>query len=156
MKGVSPLVASVLLIAFTVAIATIIMGWMGTFTRETTSTISNRTTEAVDCASASINIDDVYISGSGSSSATARAIVRNTGFADNLVLKNAQLYNTTGYNFTNTSELDQDFDKGEILTISFGGTGLGTGISNTAFSRVTVSTTCGSVGDTFNGVPKTG
>jgi flagellin-like protein len=152
MKGISPLVASVLLIAFTVAIATIIMGWMGTFTRETTATISNRTTEAVDCASASVSIDDVYIGErTVDGNASVRAIVRNTGFTDNLVLKAASIYKNDG-TVWNKTDVDSDFDKGEITTITFTITKGYVACAN--FSKVVVTTQCGGVGDTFDGTPK--
>lgn len=151
MKGISPLVASVLLIAFVVAIATIIMGWMGTFTRETTATISNRTTEAVDCASAGINIDDVYLT--AGVNGTIRAIVRNTGFTDNMVLKAASFYKTNGAVWNATGDpVVSDFDKGEITTITFTTTTGWVACAN--FSRVTVTTQCGGIGDTFDGTPK--
>jgi flagellin-like protein len=146
MKGISPLVASVLLIAFTVAIATIIMGWMGTFTRETTASISNKTTEAVDCASASINIDDVYISG-----VTVRAIVRNTGFANYLNLTNAVLYKTDGSFWTNTTT-GALLNRGQVRLIEFYNTT--TALTTATFSKVVVTTQCGGVSDTFDGTPK--
>lgn len=149
MKGISPLVAAVLLIAFVVAIATLVMGWMGTFTRETTSTISNKTTEAVDCASASINIDDTYLSSGVDGS--VRATVRNVGFADNLVVKAASFYKTNG-DVWNQTDVDTDFDKGEIITITFSTTNGYIACGN--FSRVTVTTQCGGVSDNFDGTPQ--
>ncbi|MBI2971034.1 MAG: hypothetical protein HYY37_01295, partial [Candidatus Aenigmarchaeota archaeon] len=47
MKGISPLLAAVLLIAVTVAIATLVMGWVSTTVRTTQTTVSNKTVEAV-------------------------------------------------------------------------------------------------------------
>jgi flagellin-like protein len=145
MKGISPLVASVLLIAFTVAIATIIMGWMGTFTRETTASISNKTTEAVDCASASINIDEVYISGP-----LLRLVVRNTGFADYLNLTIAVVYNTGGSFWANSST-GALLNRGQIRTIEINTT---TALTTATFSKALVTTQCGGVSDTFDGTPK--
>ena len=61
MKGISPLIAAVLLIAFTVAIATLVMGWFSTFTRTTTTSVTNSTSLAINCADARVTIRDVYI-----------------------------------------------------------------------------------------------
>ena len=79
MKGISPLIAAVLLIAFTVAIATLIMGWFSTFTRTTTTTVTNTTALAVNCADARVTIRDVYIQ-AGASGLT-NVLIENTGYA---------------------------------------------------------------------------
>jgi flagellin-like protein len=145
MKGISPLIASVLLIAVTVALSTIIMGWVGTTTSDTTSTVSNKTSEAVSCASADISIDSVYIVGT-----TARAIVKNSGFSDNVRLISAVLVNNTGESLNTSTTLDTDFDRGEIISVLFSSPT----ISCANFTKVIVSTSCGSVNRMFDGVPK--
>jgi len=153
MKGISPLVAAVLLIAFTVAIATIVMGWMGTFTRSTTETITNRTDLAIDCASAGINIEDVYVT--AGEDGTARVVIKNTGFADNIVIQTVQLVKNNGQTYNATAAgtaVDSDFDKGEIATATISTT---TGwLLCTNISKVLATTTCGGVEDSFTGVIK--
>ena len=153
MKGISPLIAAVLLIAFTVAIATIIMGWMGTFTRSTTETISNRTDLAIDCASASINIEDVYVT--AAEDGVARVIVKNTGFSDNLIIQTVQLVKNNGQTFNATAAgtaVDSDFDKGEIITATVSTTG--GWLTCTNISKVVATTTCGGVEDVYSGLIK--
>src|SRR3989344_8019200 len=93
-KGISPLIAAVLLIAFTVAIATLVMGWFSQLTRTTTTTVSNKTTEAVACSNAQVSIDGVYIRLNATES-DARVLVKNSGFS-NLGITSLQAYNTTG------------------------------------------------------------
>ena len=149
MKGISPLLAAVLLIAVTVAIATLVMGWISTVTRTTQVTVSNKTTEAVNCASAAVVIDDVYIQ---TSPRTATVIVRNSGQADDLQLTFAPLINATGNSVAPAESLPvSDFDKGEIQTFTYTSTGINTCAN---FSRAIVSTSCGGVSATFDRTPK--
>ena|SRR3989344_5682509 len=149
-KGLSPLIAAVLLIAITVAIGTLIGGWFSTFTRTTTDKVSNRTTEAIDCTSANINIEDVYVI-AGLNGVT-RVIVKNTGFSDDMTIQSAQAYNKTGSNFTGSGTPITNFDKGGLVTIVFSGTSIPSCPAD--FSKVVVTTTCGGISDTFGGTPK--
>lgn len=48
-KGISPLIATVLLIGFTVALAAVIMTWGGGFVRDMTSTTEQNTQSALKC-----------------------------------------------------------------------------------------------------------
>ncbi len=154
-KGISPLLAAVLLIAVTVAIATLVMGWLTTITRTTQVTVSNRTSEAVDCASASIAIEDVYIDAGINQS--QRVIVRNSGLLDSLQIISAQIYNRTGGNFSANSLPITNFNRGNVTTLVFIG-----GLANItvvdscpgAFSRAIVSTNCGGISAEFTGTPK--
>lgn len=150
MKGISPLLASVLLIAITVAIATLIMGWMSTVARTTQIKVENKTSQAVDCSSASISIDDVYIT--AGSAGSANIIVRNTGQVDGLTVQSAQIYNTTGANFSTISTPITSFNKGDIATLRFLNISVAT--CPTDFSKVIVTTSCGGVTDIFDTTPK--
>jgi flagellin-like protein len=147
MKGVSALLASVLLIAFTVAIAVIVMNFYSSTIKSSTETIGNKTATATECSSASINVEDVYVSAAAK---TASVIVKNTGFT-NVVLESAQIMNTTGSNFT-TSNVPFVFTKGSIATLMF----LNASLSPcpASFSKVYVTTNCGGVADTFEGTPR--
>jgi flagellin-like protein len=147
MKGVSPLVASVLLLAIVVSISVIIGGWTSTLTKDTTSTVSNRTSEAVQCSAADITIESVYIT--NGTSGTARAQVRNQGFL-NITLTSAQLINRTGHNASTTTTLGT-LAKGEIMQISFSGVGVPSCPSD--FSKLIVTSTCGGVSHVFTGSP---
>ena len=55
-KGVSPLIAVVLLIVFTVAVSTMIMSWMNTYTKTTTASASANTDTVITCSQQTINI----------------------------------------------------------------------------------------------------
>jgi len=66
MKGISPLIATILLIAFTVAVAGLISTWLLGFTSQTTSTVSSQANIEVVCNSGAISLGDLsYCSSTG-------------------------------------------------------------------------------------------
>ena len=150
MKGISPLLAAILLIAVTVSIATLVMGWVSTVVRGSQATVENRTTEAVNCASAGISIDDVYVT--AGSSGTARVIVRNSGQADDLAIQSADIYNRTGSNFGADGLTILDFDRGEVVTLTF--SLVSTGSCPSDFVEAIVSTDCPGISAKFSSRPK--
>jgi flagellin-like protein len=144
MKGISPLIAAVLLIAFTVAIATLIMGWMSAYTRTTTSNVSSQSEEAVECGSAAIKINHVYVWGTDNLTNTDAAIViENTGFKDFTNI-NYGLYNSTGGSCTADSS-NVNLAKGEITRVTLDCQNVN--MSSTSFDRAIVTTECGGVSD---------
>jgi len=133
MKGISPLIAAVLLIAFTVSVSMIIMGWFSTFTRTTTANISASTTEAIGCNAASINIEHIYLTATRGS-----IVVKNTGFKDLSV--SGMIVNTTGGVCSFTGSVA----KGAVTSLSGACTLFD---SANDFSRAIVTTNCGGVDD---------
>ena len=150
MKGISPLLAAILLIAVTVSIATLVMGWVSRVVGGSQATVENRTTEAVNCASAGISIDDVYVT--AGSSGTARVIVRNSGQADDLAIQSADIYNRTGDRFGSDGLTLTDFDRGEVATLSF--SLVSTGSCPSDFVEAIVSTDCPGIYAKFSSRPK--
>ncbi|MFH0890283.1 MAG: archaellin/type IV pilin N-terminal domain-containing protein [Candidatus Aenigmatarchaeota archaeon] len=65
-KGISPLIASVLLVAFTMAVAAILVVWITGFTQQQTTTVGARGEKQTSCSfsTISINKDDVTALGS--------------------------------------------------------------------------------------------
>lgn len=57
-KGVSPFIASVLLIAFAIAVAGIYSGWITSFTEETTEKVGERSEKRVTCSYGGIVLSD--------------------------------------------------------------------------------------------------
>lgn len=58
-KGISPLIAAVLLIAFTLAVAALLTAWVTTFTQDTTGAIGDRSTEVIECSYAGLSVYSV-------------------------------------------------------------------------------------------------
>ncbi|MEM5829786.1 MAG: archaellin/type IV pilin N-terminal domain-containing protein [Candidatus Aenigmatarchaeota archaeon] len=68
MKGISPLVASILLIAITVAVAGLVGTWIFGFTRTSTQTVKQQADIEIVCSGGGISLSDVcysnnYLSG---------------------------------------------------------------------------------------------
>jgi len=136
MKGVSPMIAVVLLIAITVLLSGVIFGWIKLFSFTETEKISNRTEGLTSCSGSAINIDDVYLDFGANKS---RATVRNTGQLTERIIS-AQLLNTNGINATALGNQTVTIARGEVKIIEFSLNGT---ISNCAnFSQVKVSTIC--------------
>ena len=148
MKGISPLIAAVLLIAFTVAIATLIMGWFSSFTRSTTTSISNTTNQAVACSDARVSIMDVYIN---NGTQNANVIIGNIGGSP-VSITGLEILNTTGNGFSAGFTKIGALNTSQIVTFTI--TGLGCGSCPTCFSKAVLTTGCGGVGDVFTNTPK--
>ena len=151
MKGISPLIAAVLLIAFTVAIATLIMGWFSTLTRTTTATVTNETTQAVQCADARVSIREVYVLGGTAGSQDVRVIIENTGGSP-VAIRGLVVVNTTGNTFSTGFTAIGALNESQLTQFTITGTGF-SGCPG-SFSRAVVTTNCGGVGDTFPNTPK--
>lgn len=79
-KAISPLIATVLIIGFTVALAAIVMTWGSTFIRDTTETTERSTAQAIKCATdLSFDITNVSCSATGT---TKAVVVDNRGNVD--------------------------------------------------------------------------
>jgi flagellin-like protein len=64
-KGISPMIAVILLIAFTVAIGGIISIFFTTFTRTQTTTVSGQTEDQVRCLNSILAVTGSLVSGGG-------------------------------------------------------------------------------------------
>ena len=76
-KGVSPLIATVLLIVFTIALGTIIIAWLTNYTSTTTEQTSATSNRLTECAKAAITIDAIYSSTADKN--ITKVDVRNNG-----------------------------------------------------------------------------
>ncbi len=147
MKGISPLIATVILIVIVISIAAIITTFATNITRESQDRIENRTQKSVDCSGGEIRIRDVYLQPGN----YTRAIVENVGLVGGLSISSAQVINATGYNISATNLPINNFDIGDIETVIFANL---SGVSSCAnFSQVVVSTSCPSVNARFKGTP---
>ena len=75
MKGISPFIATVILIAMTLTVATIIGAWYVSFARTESKKIGSYSEEQIDCSHAGIRMYDVSLGTSNITNGT----IRNTG-----------------------------------------------------------------------------
>ena len=78
-KGISPLIATILLIAFVIAVGGILSGWLVSFTKERTEEARLKGETDIRCSYASLYISDANCN---STSSELSFIVENTGSID--------------------------------------------------------------------------
>ncbi|MBI4018689.1 MAG: hypothetical protein HY364_00360 [Candidatus Aenigmarchaeota archaeon] len=149
MKGISPLLASIMLIAIVVVVGSMTSGWMTSTIRGAQASTTNKTETGLQCSGASISIERVYVT--GTSAATVTASVRNSGLTDGLVIQSAQIFNSTGSNFTSSSTPVTAFDRGEVETLTFPNVNFAS--CPGAFSELRITTGCGGIADVFTDRP---
>jgi len=147
MKGISPLIATVILIVIVVSVSAIITNFATNITKESEERVTSKTQKSLDCSGGEIRIRDVYLNPGNYS----RVIVENTGLVNSLSIISAQIINATGYNISATNLPITGFNTGDIETVIFANL---TGVNACAnFSQVIVSTDCQSVNAKFKGSP---
>jgi len=151
MKGVSAILATVMLIVVVVALVGIFMSFSTSLLRSTQTTVGNKTAEAIECSGASITIDDVFVTKGTSPVGSAKVRVVNNGLKNDLVIVSARLFNNTGHNFSVTALPIPNFDVGEVEVLSFSNIDVE---RCTNFSQVIVTTNCGIASDTFTKAPR--
>lgn len=102
MKGISPLIATVLLIAFTVAIGGIVSIFFTSFTKQTTGGVSSQGQNLVVCANSNPTIDKVYYA-------------LNSGNTINATFSNPGSYNVTNITIYASMPNGSTFSYGNAL-----------------------------------------
>ena len=137
MKGISPLIAAVLLIAFTVSIATIILGWFSSFTKGTTANISSQTQTAIGCSAADITVNHIYCKyNTTTHNSTCNILVTNTG-TKILTSVSAMIVNNIG-GFCTGNLTTENLTVGSTKSINLEDCP----VNSTTFSRAIVTTEC--------------
>lgn len=80
-KGISPIIASVLLLAVTLSVASIFSGWGPNLVRSVTDSTENQTENTINCNQAGVGITSAKYYSSASPPETA-VVVRNRGNSD--------------------------------------------------------------------------
>ncbi len=136
MKGISPLLASVLLIAFTLAVAAIYSGWLTSFTRKTATEVEEKSTVRVTCSYGGIEISNLQYN-STASSGNVSGTIENTDIID-LGDIDIEIF------FTNSTryllDLNRTLKPGERDTFN-------TRINTSTYDKIRVKTNCSNVND---------
>jgi len=109
-KGISPLLATVILIALTLAVAALLGSWFTTVTTTQTDIIEEHITKQVNCSAALLQITDVLCSGRTSN---IKITITNLGhdvelynFSTLVIINNTYYLNNTSPNITDTDPLN--------------------------------------------------
>lgn len=140
------MIAATLLIAITVAIATLYAGWATTLTNQQTQIVGNKTKTGIDCTRAAITIESVHLDFAANKS---RVSVKNTGFLDDSISA-VTVLNAAGSAAGNLTAFPITLTKGNSVSIEMNITGVMTVCAN--FSQAIVATQC--VSKIFDGTPK--
>lgn len=139
-KGISELVAAVMLIAFVVAAAGIISTFYSQFTREQVTKVETEGGETIDCSISHLIIQPDTVTTSNSD---LLITVENTGKED-LSDIDVVFRNSTGDPFQ-TVDMNETVDTGNIETLTING------VTN-SIDRITVTTVCPGLTDTVENV----
>ncbi len=79
-KAISPMIASVFLIMFVIALSTIVVNWLKGYTQDQTEETDVMTSANIDCIKQNIRINRVYmVKNSTDTNMTVRVLMDNTG-----------------------------------------------------------------------------
>ena len=147
-KGISPLIASVLLIVFVVAISSIFLSWVREYTSNTQTDIDTSSAELLDCGQQAVEIKDVYMVPTPEGSEDPhkyRILVENTGQKKTTLLDMFML-TTEGEKCEFASAPDTEIEKGTSTVIENADCGDIVDFPHGCgkFFQVEVKTACGS------------
>ncbi|MBI2972057.1 MAG: hypothetical protein HYY37_06560 [Candidatus Aenigmarchaeota archaeon] len=137
MKGLSAVIAAVIIIAITILIGGIFLSWATGIVKNEQTTVTNKTLECKP--GTDVSVEDIFIDFGSNRS---RVIVRNSGTEDQ-ELVSAVMLNKKGETISNLTTFPLAINRGEIKNLEFSinsTTGNITICGN--FSKVIVSTRC--------------
>ena len=112
-KGISPMIASVLLIMFVIALSTILVNWLKTYATDQTEETDIMTAAHTDCIKQNIRINTVWMVENSTASATVpehttvRLLIDNTGSVSTNV-SSVEVFNIYGETCTLASSTGSD------------------------------------------------
>jgi len=134
MKGISPIIATVLLIGFAVAIAGIVSVWSTTLTTSQTKTIGNQSKGQTVCTP-SLSIDQVKIFNNSNATVTYHNIGSQT-------ITNIKVFATSNLGLNSTSASNLDAGEMNITIVNITGNVNLVRVTGTCASSIIVSDEC--------------
>lgn len=143
-KGISPIIATVLMIAFTVAVAGILSGWLTSFTTTSTQTVKSQSDMELTCSYGGISLKSLryssgYLSGDIDNTRTVSlgAITLQVIFA-NKTVQSVKLC-SVGTTTTSCTTANASLSPRETTTFNI--------TTNSNYDKIRVYTNCSSVYD---------
>ena len=115
-KGISPLVATVLLIAFTIAIGGVLLVWFSSLTTTQTGTVGTSGEKLADCASSAVTIREARFNATPGSSGSTLVNVTVSLIAGTEKVANFTVY-VTGKGITNSTSDNSTVVPGQTLSL---------------------------------------
>ncbi len=104
-KGLSPLIASVLLVAFTMAVAAIIVNWITGFTQQQTTVVAQRGDQQTKCAYSTLYVSRTDVSVVGN---TVNLTVAYTTGSEILNITGIEVRDANGISYVNITAPNTD------------------------------------------------
>ncbi len=104
-KGLSPLIASVLLVAFTMAVAAIIVVWITGFTQQQTTVVGQRGENQIKCSSSILTVDKDEVNVLGSA---LNVTVTYSGGSETLNITGFSVRDANGVTYVNITTPNTD------------------------------------------------
>ncbi len=101
-KGLSPLIASVLLVAFTMAVGAIIINWITGFTQQQTTVVGQRGENQIKCGYSVLTVDNSEVNVVGN---VINVTVTYAGGTETLNITGFSVRDANGVTYTNTTIL---------------------------------------------------
>lgn len=136
MKGISPMIATVLLIAFTLAIAGIFSGWLTSFTKSTSTTVQERSDTRVTCSYGGIALSNLEYN-TTASNGNITGNIENTDIVD-LGDIDIEIFFTNATRYL--GDLNRTLQPGEKDTFQIF-------INTTTYDKIRAKTNCSNVFD---------
>lgn len=134
-KGISPLLAAILLIAISVIVSSILLNWSTLLTSQQTQDITNETKQITGCGV--LTIEGVYLDfTSNRSRVFVKSIVEDS-------IDSAKLVTTRGADMPLNTKLPMEINKGDIKILEFNLTA--SLLACTNFSQVILGTRCSTI-----------
>lgn len=135
-KGITPLIASVLLIAFTLVIAGIYSGWITSFTKSTAEDVQKKSEVRVTCSYGGIALSNLKYN-TTASNGNLTGTIENT---DIITLGDVDIEIFFTNNTRYLSDLNKNLQPGEKDTFNIR-------INTTTYDKIRVKTNCSNVFD---------
>lgn len=149
MKGISPLIATVLLIAFTVAVAGLLSTWLTGFTSQSTKQVSESSSTTLSCSYGGVSFGSLKFS---SGTSTIAGNIENTGTVSlgNISIQviyanksiSTYLLCLSGGVGSNCTAKNMSISPRDLVTFNVS--------TSSTYDTIRVSTNCSSVYDTAN------
>lgn len=145
-KGMSPIISVPFIMLLTIIVAGIVSDFSINLVHDTTQSVGNTTTIAIDCTVAQITIEDVYFD---SENNKTRVSVKNSGYTNDKIIS-VNVLNNWGISAINITQFPITIEESAYETIEFNTASTVPLCGN--FSKVIVSTVC--VLAVFDSTPK--
>lgn len=145
-KGISPLVATILIIALTVGVVGIVAVWLTGFTRTTTDTVSTQSGRQIECSFGAVSVDNLKFANNFLSGRVEnRGQIALGNISVNIIYQNAS---TEKFELCKSGSTATRCDGGNLSLLVSEQSSFNVTIGGSNYDTIRVFTNCTGVSDT--------